>query len=147
MKKYNITVKGKDGKYKLVDIWIDDDTAIALEQCRDEHIKQIYLEEEYKDSLINRKETRRHQSFELSQESGFEFIDSSEDTESEVLCEIEYAALHKALKHLKPQQQMLIKQIYFEEITLSELARQLGVDKTSIRDRLNTIYKKIKKFL
>ena len=55
-----------DGDEKEISVFLDDETAKVLEECGDEELKHRYIVEEYKDKLIERRETRRHQSLEKS---------------------------------------------------------------------------------
>lgn len=55
-----------------------------LNECGDEMVKDIYLKEEYRARLIERRETRRHQSLEKSMEHGFD-VAGEEDVEEEAL--------------------------------------------------------------
>ena len=71
--------------------------------------------------------------------------DGSEDIEEKVIKNEEYAALHKALKTLLPQQQDIIKKIYFEGKSKIEVARELGITDAAVRNRLRKIFEKIKK--
>ena len=64
-----------DGDEKEISVFLDDETAKVLEECGDEELKHRYIVEEYKDKLIERRETRRHQSLEKSIEGGHEFVD------------------------------------------------------------------------
>ena len=61
-----LTTKIMDnGKEKDIAVFLDDETAKVLEECGDEELKHRYIVEEYKDKLIERRETRRHQSLEV----------------------------------------------------------------------------------
>ena len=59
----------------------------------------------------------------------------------------EYQRLHKALETLLPEQQALIHAVYFEDVSVSEIARLEGVTEGAIRHRLERIFKRIKKYL
>ena len=45
MKKLKTTIEIENGESKQITVYVDDRTAELLDQC-DEHIRQIYLEEE-----------------------------------------------------------------------------------------------------
>ena len=70
---------------------------------------------------------------------------SDEDIEETAIKNEEYNTLHKALKTLLPQQQELIKKIYFEGKTQIEVAKELGITDAAVRNRLKKIFEKIKK--
>ena len=62
MKKITTEIKNKDGKVRTISVYVDDETAAALECC-DEEIRRFYILEEYKEFNRTRSETRRHFSF------------------------------------------------------------------------------------
>ena len=70
---------------------------------------------------------------------------SDEGIEETAINNEEYNTLHKALKTLLPQQQELIKKIYFEGKTQIEVAKELGITDAAVRNRLKKIFEKIKK--
>ena len=146
MKKLTTTITTNNGAKKEISVWLNDETAEMLEKC-DVNILHEYILEEYKARLIERKETRRHQSLDKSLEHGFDVIDKNLDLENRVFREIEAEKLHNALIELTSEQRRLVERIYFKEEKQTDIARELGIDKTSLRDRLKVIYKKLKKFL
>ena len=136
-----------NGEEKEIAVLLDDETARILEECGDEKLKHRYIVEEYKAQLIERRETRRHQSLERSMTSGFDIIDESTDIEEETLRKIDAEKLRQALQMLEPQQKWLLEQIFVKGKSKVEIARELGVWKTAISNRLQKIYRRIKKFL
>lgn len=146
MKKLTTTVLYK-GKEKAISVWLDDETARLLEEYGDERLKHEYIAEEYKARLIERRETRRHQSLEKSLEGGFDVIDESTDIETEVFRTMDSDKLYQAMQQLEPQQKWLIVQIFYKGRTRVDVAKELGINESKVRSRLERIYKKIKKFL
>lgn len=146
MKKVTTTILQADGVEKQISVWIDEETLQLLEECGDAKIMQAYLIEEYRTSLIERKETRRHQSLEASMDKGFDIAEEN-DVAEQAIKKYESEELHKALEQLEPQQKWLIEQTYFEGRTRIEIAHELGISKAAINNRLNKIYKKLKIFL
>ena len=136
-----------NGAEKEIAVLLDDETARILEECGDEKLKHRYIVEEYKAQLIERRETRRHQSLERSMASGFDIIDESTDIEEATLRKIDAEKLRQALQMLEPQQKWLLEQIFVKGKSKVEIARELGVWKTAISNRLQKIYRRIKKFL
>lgn len=145
MKKVRTTMLQADGTEKQISVWIDEETLQLLEDCGDAKIMQAYLIEEYRTSLIERKETRRHQSLEASMDKGFDIAEEN-DVAEQAIKKYESEKLHEALEKLEPQQRWLIDQIYFEGKTKVEIASELGVGESAIRSRLKKIYEKLKKF-
>ena len=58
-----------------------------------------------------------------------------------------HARLREAIEQLTPGQQTLVREIYFEGIGPSEIARKYGVDKSAISHRLSRVHKRLKKLL
>lgn len=140
------TAKVVNGVTKTVSVWLDEQTVKALEQANDEAFTNRYILDEYEISLTVRRETRRHCSLDASMENGFEAADEH-DYESDVFNGIEKERLKAAFEILTPEQRELIKLVYFDGVPQKDIAEHRGVDPTAIRNRLNKIYKKLKKFL
>ncbi len=128
MKKLTTTITTINGIKKEISVWLNEETAEKLEKC-DVNILHEYILEEYKSRLIERKETRRHQSLNKSLEHGFDVIDKNLDLEDIVFQKIEAERLHKALTELTSEQRQLIEKIYFKEEKQTDIARELGIDK------------------
>ncbi len=135
-----------DGEKRTISVWLDESTVEALEAVNDEEMTRLYIIEEYKTQLSERRETRRHQSLDRSMENGFDVADSY-SLEDDVIRGMDKNLVNEAIKHLLPEQRELIKQVYFEGKEQKEIAQEQGVDPTAIRNRLRKIYKKIKKFI
>ena len=146
MKRFTTKIMHK-GEEKVIAVWLDDETARLLDEYGDEKLKHAYIVEEYKAQLIERSETRRHQSLEKSMEAGFDVVDEGTDVEKEAFEKIDKEKLRRAFQFLEPQQKWLIVQIFFNERTRVDVANEIGVDESAIRRRLQKIYRKIKKFL
>ena len=117
-----------DGKEKEISVFLDDETARVLEECGDEELKHGYIVEEYKDQLIERRETRRHQSLEKSIEGGHEFVDHKADVEQNLEKKEEIEQLYKALKFL------------------TEISEIMGINLYTVYEHYVTAKKKLKKF-
>lgn len=59
----------------------------------------------------------------------------------------EITAVRRAWQKLLPQQQELLKKIYIDERTIADIAREEGVTPQSVHERLNRIYKRLRKIL
>lgn len=146
MAKKFTTVITVNGKEKEISVRLDDSIVKALESVNDENLTQFYIVEEYNAQLSERRETRRHQSLDLSMESGFDVADDY-CLEADVMRGLDKQRLRTAIKNLLPSQRELLRQVFVDGKEQKEIAREQGVDPTAIRNRLNKIYKKIKKFL
>ena len=145
MKKLSTTVT-KNNVTKTIYAIVDDKTAKFLESL-DEQTRHDYIVSEHEIYLSELKETRRHQSLELSLENGHEFISEEPTPDEKCIEEETYKALHKAISTLSEDQQWLVNEFYFKGRSNMDIAKELGVDKSAISHRLERILKKLKKFL
>ncbi len=145
MQKVSMTVVTKKGK-KKISVWLDEGTIKALSQDKDKTLAKRYIILEHKDNLINRKETRRHQSLDKSMDNGFDIADERVNIYEEVEIKTSYEKLHIAISKLLPQQQWLINEIFFKGRTQISIAEELGIGESAIRSRLKKIYEKLKNF-
>ena len=70
MKKYTTFVENEKGEQKKISVWLDDETARAIDEANDPEITQFYILDKHKEDLIQRKETRRHTSLDYLFEQG-----------------------------------------------------------------------------
>lgn len=127
-------------------IKIFDGTAYEEIEVSDE-LAVAYAETERSERLNERKETRRHQSLDKSMEHGFDVADPSENTFEKVVINEWNRQLYQAIARLSPEQQELLRKVYFEYIPQTEIAAREGVTKHAINKRLLRILRKLKKFL
>ena len=97
-----------------------------------------FMELEKELNRSNRKETRRHISISVLIENG---IDITEEQPSD------YGDLQFAISKLLPNQQELIRKIFFDGYSANEIAKEEGVDKSAISKRLSRIYEQLKKII
>ena len=99
--------------------------------------------EEYND---NHRETRRHCSLDaLNLDDG---LLPSDMDEFEAVADAEGKRnLYQAIEKLSPQQKELIGRIYFQGEHPADIARELGVSKTAIHNRLQRIFCQLQKNL
>lgn len=106
-----------------------------------------YAEMEHREYLINRKETRRHQSLDKSMEHGWDIADPSIDVFKEVerreLSEQIQSALHK----LTDKQRTVFLLYVLDELSFREIGEQLGLHKDTVREHYLSAIKKLKKVL
>jgi len=106
----------------------------------------ILIELDRLERNVNQKETRRHASLDAFNLDG-NLFPADVDMEVECIQGEEYQALYKAIDQLLPQQQELIKKVFFDERTIVSIAREESLGESAIRGRLNRIYKKLKETL
>jgi len=87
--------------------------------------------------------TRRHVSLDMVEaDEGMQFADPSSLPMTESA-----SRLHAAIEQLRPDQQKLIRAIYFESIAVDEFAALENVSGSAISHRLRTAEKNLKKIL
>lgn len=91
------------------------------------------------------KETRRHISLNYLTENGIDFESPAADPLSVLLRSEDEKQIHKAMSALSDKQQRLLHAVFFEGKTITQTAKELGLNKSSISRQLQTIYKKLKK--
>ena len=115
----------------------------------DDEFAEICHSIEKEQNLNDRRETRRHISFDHEEKQGRQFeADARIESPLYILLNNEEKArLHKAISELLPQQRELIKKVFFDNIKASAIADSEGVDKSAVSHRLERIYEKLKKLL
>ena len=94
------------------------------------------------------RETRRHISLEYLMEQGVDIADhDSGDPLSALIEKTDDERIHKALSLLSDKQRSLIEKVFYNDLSLREIARQTGISHQALSQQLATIYKKLKKFL
>jgi len=120
---------------------------IEVDDCLGAEIQAI----DHQANLKDRAETRRHHSIEQLGEQGVHFADPKsniaavielKETIAELRSDLE--KLRAVIHSLQPQQQELVKQIYFEGKSMAEIARTEGVTPKAIQDRMNKIKNRIR---
>lgn len=79
----------------------------------------------------------------------YDFLDtvrSSADTEAEVELKEVYAELYDALGTLPEKESKVIHQLFFQGLTIAQIARMESLDESSIRWRRDSAIKKLKKY-
>ena len=121
----------------------------------DGHMEEIEVEPEVAETIKEldrqeynntQKETRRHVTFDVSEELSWLAVDDQRLTR--VLDgATEVTRLHAAISKLSTRQQTLIRELFFHRKTQTAIAEQLGISQQAVSDQLSTIIKKLKKLL
>ena len=115
---------------------------------------EIEVEEEWADIVIdldrqeynvNHKETRRHCSLEAYNLDDA-LLPSDENVERDVIDDEDKKRLYKAIAALTPDQQELVRRVYFNNERLADIAREQGVSRAALTNRMNRIVSSLKKF-
>ncbi len=130
MKKIKYEINGT-----FIDIEASDEFAKHYEQIEAEEARQIWRDKKRKESSLER-----------MVEAGFQVADPNTNVEERLLKKYDIEQLGEAIKTLTEDQKWLIEQIFYYGRKQSEVAIELAIDVTSVRDRLRVIYKKLKKF-
>jgi RNA polymerase sigma factor (sigma-70 family) len=107
---------------------------------------EILAELDRQEYNINHKETRRHTSLDAMKYEG-EIFASNTDIAAEYIRTQENETLLKAIDSLLPQQKELVRRVYFNNESLASIAREEGVSKMAITNRMKKIHEKLKKIL
>lgn len=134
----------KNNKEHTIFIMVDNKMADFLNGV-DEKTRHDYIVSEHQIYLNELKETRRHQSLDISLGNGHEFEAEELSPEEKCIEDEKYSNLHKAISSLSKEQQWLVKEVYFKGRSQVEIAKELGISKSSLNDRLSRALKKIKK--
>ena len=123
-----------------------DGTKYVEIEVSEEFAKQ-YVEMEHRDALIERKETRRHQSLDKSMEHGWDVADLSADVALQAERDEDRALIHKALLSLTDKQRTVLLLHIEEGKSFRAIAVELGINKDTVREHYLSAIKKLKKFL
>lgn len=127
-------------------------TGEKLEFEVDDSIGDIVIEMEVSQSKKNRAETRRHSSLECLQEqqpwrNPKQFVDEKVDIEQFIIDLDERERLHQAIRKLEYRDSRIVSLYYFENRTMEEIGREMGISAMAVSKRLKKIPDKIKKFM
>lgn len=120
----------------LINIEVSETVAAAIIEIRNEEKRERWREHKRKTRSLNALLEKGYN----PPDKSLSVIESAEISE-------EKQHLHNALKSLSASQQHLIYLIYFERLSIAEIARRENVDRRSIYYRLQTVHKKIKTLL
>lgn len=107
---------------------------------------EVLIEMDRLEYNVNHKETRRHMSLEACDQDDNR-LPSNMDLEETCIQRMEIDALQSAMNHLLPEQRELIRKVFFENHTITSLARKEGVDESAVRRRLSRALARLKIFL
>ncbi len=126
--------------YKFVD-----GTMNAVEVTDELYLIHLQLTKE--EISNNRRETRRHTSLYYFTDMGIDFEDKRIDIFAEIVRKENAERIHKALLTLSDKRRELVRKVFYEEMTMRQIASQTGVSHTAISQRMKTIRKRLQKEL
>lgn len=122
------------------------DGSMSEIEVEDEFAKE-YEKIEHRESLINRKETGRHQSLNKSMENGFDIADPTADVLKAVERRELNAKIRLALHTLTDRQRTVFCLYTVNELSFREIGEEMNVAKNTVRECYISAIKKLKKFL
>ena len=134
------------------EIWVETDYQQRLAAAADKSTvarrsPQEIMDEECNKPTFNnhQRETRRHCSLEqVDLDEGY--LSGAEDIQTDLFDE-DYKDLFLAIAKLRPQQQELLRKVFWENIRQIDIAKAEGTTKASISWRMARIYSRMKKLL
>lgn len=89
----------------------------------------------------------REDSYERLLEAEKQFAEDTESVEDAVVRTIMLEKLGQALKMLSEEGSAIIRELFYEEVSETELAKRLGIARTTLQSRKYKILEKLKKLL
>ena len=146
MKKYTTFITNKKGEQKEISVWLDDETAKALDEANNPEITKFYILDKDQEDLIDLKETRRHISLDGLIEQGHLIADENGNPAEYVERMEKILKMRKALSALTDKQYAIVISHHIDGLSFREIARRMGIGKTAVLYHFNTAEKIIKSF-
>ena len=146
MKELQTYIILRNDERKNIKVDLEDELADWL-VTQPEEVYRDFLVFEYRSKCTERKETRRTQSLNASVNNGFDVVDETEDVHLALLRKMTCEQVRKAIEKLEPQQQWLVREIYFYNRSQIDIAEELDVKPQAITNRLKKIFEKMKRNL
>ena len=112
-----------------------------------EEIGAVIVDLDRQEYNNDHKETRRHYSLEGKVYEGMDYAVEDSGLEALFAGPTDEERLHAAIRQLSPDQQEMVRAIYFENVSVNDYAARKGVTQSAIYHRLQTVKKKLKKLL
>lgn len=123
------------------------DEMVEIEVSDDLWFKILQIDKDIKNN--DRKETRRHQSFNKIIDKADMLIDKTINIDELILKNSKVDKLYEAISKLKPTEQELIHKLYLDKhpMTQSQYAKTVGITENAIKQRVKWLRKKLKRLL
>lgn len=112
-----------------------------------EEFAKVFEEMNHKDYLVNRKETRRHCSYDGILELGIQFADKRILVEDEAIHNLEAENLYSVMKILTERQKTILTLYAVYELSFREIGERFALHKDTVREHYWAAVKKMKKCL
>lgn len=123
----------------------------AIEIEVEDSVASAYVEidaESRRNDWKHEKRAQRHYcSLERIENEGYQILGNDESPSEILERKEEFGELRAAIKQLLPQQQELIDRVYFKGQSHTEIAEELGVDRSAIGHRVGRALAALKKIL
>ena len=136
MKKNTAFVENKKGEQKKISVWLDDETARAIDEANDPEITQFYILDKHREDLIDRRETRRHTSLDELIEKGRLIEDEDGDPVQYAMRMERILKMRKALSALTDKQFKAIWYVAVEGLNYVETGKLMGIRWETVRQVL-----------
>ena len=146
MKKYTTFITTEKGEQKEISVWLDDETVKVLDETNDPEITQFYILDRHKEDLIQLKETRRHTSLDYLFEQGHFIEDQDSDLSQHGVRMENILKMRKALSSLTDKQYNIVIAHHIDGLSFREIARRMGVSKSTVIYYFEKAEKIIKSF-
>ena len=146
MKKYTTFITNKKGEQKEISVWLDDETARAIDEANDPEITQFYILDKHQEDLIDRKETRRHTSLDELIEKGHLIEDEDGDPVQYAMRMERILRMRKALSALTDKQFKAVWYVAVEGLNYVETGKLMGIRWETVRQYYKKAEEKIKKY-
>jgi len=130
---------------------MDKEYIIKLSDCTlvpvSEEVYRVYKQSQWRESNRRRAVKERERSLEFMEEGGVHITSHEKLVEQIVEDKLLFEMLLKALETLTEDERFLIDEIYFQEKSERDLARETNVSNVSINKKHHKIIKKLKKLI
>lgn len=144
MKKLSTEIKMMNGKTKEICVELEDEIADWIINEPPE-VYAEYIKFEYNLRNTARKEDRRKISYDEAIMNEIDMTEAIEDVADIYESKIDLELLRQGISSLLPQQKWLLNELFINNKSQVELAKELGVGESAIRSRLKKIINKLKK--
>lgn len=146
MKKYTTFITTDKGERKEISVFLDDETAKALDESNDPEATHFYIIEKHKEDLIDLKERRRHISLDYLTEKGYFVEDKSADISTYAERMEKILQMRKALSALTDKQFKALWYVAVDGLSYVEAGKLMGIRWETVRQYYKMAEKKIKNF-
>ena len=117
----------------------------------EKEVYHAYYQELEHEKYLKKRSREREYSFEGMQEQGISFEFHSGFTaaspEEQLLKELKYLQLREAIDRLAEEDRYLIRAVFWEEKTQSEIEAELGISQPTVNGRKKTVLNRLKNYL